>query len=185
MTGDRASDRAGRGLIRRHLVIASLAFVLVVFLVASSLLFVWPATDQPRRVDAILSLNGSNEGDRENTAVSLAKEGYAPVLLFSQGAANTTCPSVPKVSVVCFAPHPARTIGEIRFAANDARRHHWHSLMIVSSRAQVTPARLLMGRCFSGQILMVPTVVHRRELPYQVIYEWGALAKALLLDEHC
>jgi hypothetical protein len=182
-----ARHRAGRGFVRRHPLILSLALVVVVFLVASSVLFVWPATNQPRRVNAIVSLNGENEVARESTAVSLAKEGYAPVLLFSQGgnAADTTCPSVPQVSVVCFVSYPPHTNGEVAYAASYARHHGMHSLLIVAGRAQVTRARLLMQRCFSGQIVMVSAPVGLTGLPYEVVYEWGALAKAVVFDRHC
>jgi uncharacterized SAM-binding protein YcdF (DUF218 family) len=186
VTEARASRLAGRRLVRRHPLIASLGLVIVTFLAASSVLFVWPATDRPRRVDAILSLAGDNEAARESTAVSLAKKGYAPVLLFSRGnPEGPACPRVPRVSVVCFIPHPTRTIGEVRWAADYARRHGWQSLMIVSGRTQVTRARLLMDRCFSGQIVMIPAPVQLTLLPYEIIYEWGALAKALVLDKHC
>jgi uncharacterized SAM-binding protein YcdF (DUF218 family) len=174
-------------LVRRHPLIAAVLVVVVVFLVASSLLFVWPATDQPRHVDAILSLEGGDEGARETTAVSLARRGYAPVLLFSRGspAAGTVCPRVFRVSVVCFFPHPAKTIGEISFASAYARRHGWHSLMIVAGHTQVTRARLLAERCFSGQIVMIPAPVQVIDIPYEIVYEWGALTKAVLSDERC
>ena len=187
LTKDRANRPASRRLIRRHPLIAGLVLVAVIFLVASSVLFVWPATDQPRRVDAILSLAGSNEGARESKAVFLAKKGYAPVLLFSQGGnrADTACPRVPRVSVVCFVAHPGQTIGEVRFAANYAHRHGWHSLMVVAGRTQITRARLLMKQCFTGQIVMIPAPVQLTHLPYEIVYEWGALTKAVLLNEHC
>jgi hypothetical protein len=186
LINNQARHPAGLHLVRRHPVIAILALLAAVFLVATSVLFVWPATDQPRHVDGILSLNGNNEGSRFDTTVALAEKGYAPVLLFSQGAANTTCPKVRKVSVVCFAPNPDQTIGEIKFGAEYARRHGWHSLMIVSGRAQVTEARLLMERCFSGQIVMVPAPrVYLTQLPLEIIHEWGGLAKAVLSDERC
>lgn len=174
-------------IVRRHPLIATVVVVVVVFLVASSVLFVWPATDQPRHVDAILSLEGGNEGARETTAVSLAKRGYAPVLLFSRGQpdAGAACPHVPRVSVVCFFPHPAKTIGEISFASAYARRHGWHSLMIVAGHAQVTRARLLAERCFSGQLIMIPAPVQLTHLPYEVVYEWGAFIKAVVSDERC
>jgi hypothetical protein len=163
------------------------ALVVVAFLVASAVLFVWPASDQPRRVDAILSLNGENEVAREAKAVALAKHGYAPLLLFSQGGnvADTGCPKVPGVSVVCFVPNPPHTFGEIKWAANYARRHHLRSIMIVPDQTQVTQARLLMQRCFSGEIVMVPASLGLLHLPLQVLYEWGAVAKALLTDQHC
>ena len=168
---------------RRHPVLAAIAILVVGFLTASSVLFVWPATDQPRHVDAIVSLNGTDEADREGLAISLAEKGYAPVLLFSEG--PDPCPAIARVKVVCFWPVPGRTIGEARFAADYARRHDWHSLMIVSGRAQVTRARMLMKRCFSGQIVVVAAPFQLLHFPFEVMYEWGAVAKSLVLDRHC
>jgi hypothetical protein len=160
--------------------------VIVGFVTASSLLFVWPATDQPQHVDAILSLNGQNEAARESRAIALAEKGYAHVLLFSQGNSHTTpCPRVPHVSVVCFSANPGRTAGEVEFAALYARRHGFHSLLIVPGRAQVTRARVLMKRCFSGHVAYVAAPVKVAEIPYDVAYEWGALAKALFIYRAC
>lgn len=178
---------ARRRFPRRHPVITVLVLVIVAFVVASAVLFVWPASDQPRRVDAIVSLNGESEIAREAKAVSLAKHGYAPLLLFSQGgnSADTSCPKVPGVRVVCFVPNPPHTFGEIKWVANYAHRHDLHSLMIVPGGTQVTQARLLMQRCYTGQIVMVPAWEGVLHVPYQVIYEWGALAKALVTDQHC
>lgn len=172
--------------VRRRRLIAALVVVVVIFLVASSVLFVWPATDLPRRADAILLLEGDNEAVRESTAVSLAKKGYAPVLLFSRGSPNgPACPRISRVSVVCFVPNPQQTIGELRFATAYARRHGWHSLMVVAGRTQITRARLLAERCFSGQLVMIPAPVQLIHLPFEILYEWGALTKAVLSDEHC
>jgi hypothetical protein len=186
VTDDRVSRPARRRLLRRHPVIAAVALVLVAFVVASSVLFVWPATDQPRHVDGIVSLAGGNEAAREGTALSLAKEGYAPVLLVSQPTGTgARCPTVPRVSVVCFAPNPPRTIGEVRWAAAYAHRHGWRSVMVVAGRAQVTRARLLMEGCFSGQIVMIPAPVRLSQWPYEILYEWGALAKAVVLNRDC
>lgn len=180
----RAESGEGRGRrTRRHRVLAAIAILVVGFLTASSALFIWPATDQPRHVDAIVSLNGTDEADREGLAISLAEKGYAPVLLFSEG--PDRCPTVARVKVVCFWPVPGRTIGEARFAADYARRHDWHSLMIVSGRAQVTRARMLMKRCFSGQIVVVAAPFQLLHFPFEVMYEWGAVAKALVLDRQC
>jgi hypothetical protein len=176
-------DRARRGIGRRRWVSGAVVLFVVAFLTANSVLFVWPATDQPRHVDAILSLNGTDEQAREQVAISLAEKGYAPVLLFSQG--PDACPTVLRVRVVCFWPRPGRTVGEVRFAAAYARQHNWHSLMIVSSRAQVTRARLLMKRCYSGRVLVVPAPFQLLHFPFEVMYEWAALGRALLLDRHC
>ncbi len=181
----KTTERSPRARLRRRILIPSV-LAIVAFVTASSLLFVWPATDQPQHVDGILSLDGGNEPAREARAISLAEQGDAPVLLFSQGNSHTTpCPTVPRISVVCFAANPGRTVGEVRFAARYARSHGWHSLMIVPGRAQVTRARILMHRCFSGHVAVVAAPVKLTQIPYDVVYEWGALAKALLVYRTC
>jgi hypothetical protein len=161
------------------------ALACAVFLISSAVLFVWPPTDRATRVDGILSLDGPDEPARESKAINLAKEGFASTLLFSQGNyPNTPCPKVPRVIVVCFLPRPARTVGEVEFAANYARSHGWHSLMIVPGRSQTIRARILMGRCFPGRVLVVPSAA-LGNLPYEVVYEWGALTRALLINRSC
>jgi len=174
--------RAGRA---KHWVVLSLAVMIAAFLAASAVLFVFPATDQPRHVDAILSLNGTDEVARESLAIKLAEEGYARVLLFSQGNGPTPCPKVPHVKVVCFIAVPGRTVGEAEFAANYAKHHRWDSIMVVPSRAQATRARLLLKRCFSGEVVVVPASFQLPHFPFEVIYEWAGLAKALLVDRQC
>jgi hypothetical protein len=42
-----------------------------------------------------------------------------------------------------------------------------------------------MKRCFSGRIIVVPATVPLLHLPSDIIYEWGALAKALVVDRDC
>ncbi len=151
------------------------------------MLFVWPPTNQPRRVDAILSFNGPAEATREALAIGLAKEGYAPVLLFSRGgfASVTSCPKVPGISVVCFVDTANNTRGEARFAARYAQQHGWHSLMIVPGRPQATRARLLLGRCFAGTIVVVPAAEPLDRFPFDVVHEWGGLVDALLFERGC
>jgi len=159
----------------------------VVFVAATLALFVYPPTDLPRHVDGILSLNGGDEEAREALAVSLAEKGYAPVLLFSQGsrANDSPCPKVPGVSVVCFFDVTNNTRGEARWAAQYAEHHHWHSLLIVPSRVQATRARLLVERCFSGQVVVVPATEPLRNFPGDVLHQWGGLLAALLIYRGC
>jgi hypothetical protein len=171
---------------RRRTLFALVAAVLVLFVAASAVLFVFPSSDQPRHVDAILSLNGENEPARQTLAISLAERGYAPVLIFSQGNSHTTpCPKVPHIRVICFEANPDRTAGEVEFASRLASRYGWRSLMVVPGQAQATRARLLLKRCYSGQIAVVPAPVPLSQLPYEIVYEWGGLAKALLVDRAC
>lgn len=182
-TGPRRARRRRR---RRTLGLVVLLFVLAGFVAASCALFVWPSVDRPQHADAVVSLDGPGEQAREQTAINLVKHGYAPVLLFSQGAYySTPCPRVPKVKVVCFEPKPGRTAGEVEFAARYALAHGWHRLILVPGHAQTTRARLLMKRCFPGRIIMVPAPTRWYELPYDVLYEWGAMVKALVADRSC
>src|SRR5271157_1904569 len=167
----------------RRRLLWSLGAVVVVFVAATLVLFVYPPTDQPSHVDGILSLNGGDEQAREAQAVSLAEKGFAPVLLFSQGsrANDTPCPTVPRVSVVCFVDVTNNTRGEARWAGQYAERHHWHSLLIVPGRAQAMRARLLMERCFSGRVVVVPATEPLRDIPRDVFHEWGGLLAGLLI----
>ncbi len=157
----------------------------VVFLTASGVLFVWPRSDRPEPAGAILSLNGPMESTRAALAVSLAERGLAPVLIFSEGHPGGPCPEVPGVEVVCFAPHPARTVGEISFAARYARAHGIESMIVVSGHSQTTRARLLVARCYRGRVMVVASPTSWWRLPYEVVYEWGAMAKALVVDRGC
>ena len=171
---------------RRRVLVVVVAVVVVVFLVASAVLFVWPPTGSPHKVDGIVSLNGADEPSRENKAIALAEKGYAPVLLFSLGRSeHVPCPPVPGVQVVCFEPNPGTTLGEIQFASNYAKTHGWKSMIIVPSTTQAVRAQYLAGQCFSGHVTVVPASGRLSSLPYDVLYGWGSLAKALILDHNC
>ena len=166
--------------------LALVAALIALLVVASAVLFVFPSSDQSRHVDAILSLNGENEPARESLAISLAKRGFAPVLIFSQGNSHTTaCPTVAHTRVICFEAEPDRTAGEMEYAARLAKRYGWKSLMVVPGQAQATRARMLLNRCYSGRIAIVPAPVPLSQLPYEIVYEWGAFAKALFVDRAC
>ena len=84
-TETRAQDAASSRRRWRRRLVRGLGLVVVVFAAATLGFLVCPSTSLPRHVDGILSLNGGDEGAREALAVLLAKEGYARVLLFSQG----------------------------------------------------------------------------------------------------
>jgi uncharacterized SAM-binding protein YcdF (DUF218 family) len=174
---------------RRRLLLGILGVVLLaVAVVAATTLWltVFPATSVPAHADGILSFNGGQEGARSALAVSLAEKGYARVLLFSQGGegTDTTCPKVPRISVVCFVDVSNNTRGEAEWAGRYAARHHWHSLLIVPGRTQVTRARLLVERCFSGSVTVVAPSGPRPAV-MDVIHQWGGLLDALLVHRSC
>ena len=160
--------------------------MVVALVAASARLFVWPAQGMSARVSAIVMLSGP--GDRLPEAVTLAREHRAPLLVVSRGheGYGGPCPAkIPGVTLICFDPNPASTRGEAEVIGRLARRYHWRSVVLVTSRFQDTRARLRVGRCFGGKIYVVTVSQPLLDWPYQIAYEWGALFKALVLQRSC
>jgi uncharacterized SAM-binding protein YcdF (DUF218 family) len=160
------------------------AVAVVAFLVLSAVLFVWPRTDAPRRVDAIVVLGGAS--NRVTKGLKLASEGYAPTLLISTPDPSACRYRIPGVSVICFQPSPETTQGEARYVAKLASERHWSQILVVSGTAQTLRARLRLDRCYHGTALFDPAgasdaIAWVRD----VFYEWGALAKALTTQRGC
>jgi uncharacterized SAM-binding protein YcdF (DUF218 family) len=163
-------------------------FCLVVsFFVLSARLFVWPPTDSPTKADAVVALGGDQGQLREKKAIALARSGYAPVAVISLGGKKAVpCPHpVSAIQIICFRADPLDTRGEAEYVANLANRQHWHRIIVVSERSQATRARLLFKRCTPIDLEMVPVLDPRQRLFFDVAYEWGALAKALVLVRSC
>jgi len=157
------------------------------FAVVTARLFLWPPTDAPAHVDAIVALGGDPGQLRAKEAVSLADAGYAPVVLVSLGGyPPAPCPKAkPGIEVVCFRANPLDTRGEVEFATREAARHHWTSMIMVPERSQATRARLLFRRCSDLRLLVVPVSAHGTVLLFNVAYEWAALTKAFLVHTSC
>lgn len=171
-------------LFRRSLMVLCCAFA--IFAALTARLFIWPAQGVPSQVSAIIMFAGYD--DRLSAALTLAKEGRAPILVVSQGhdGYGGTCPSpIGRVRVLCFDPVPSDTRGEAEFGAMLARRYHWRSVILVTGRAQDTRARMLMARCFNGPIYVATASVAWHDWPAEIAYEWGALLKALLIQRTC
>ncbi len=161
--------------------------VVALFLSLSAKLFVWPAQNalQGAHADAIVVLGGP--GPRWQVAVELVKEHAAPIMLISVASPRWNCPGTDLggVRIECFRPDPFSTMGEARFVASQARAHGWHSLIVVTSTPQATRARLRVKRCFDGSVYVVAAKPSLRGGAAEVIYEWGALIKALVWQTKC
>jgi uncharacterized SAM-binding protein YcdF (DUF218 family) len=158
----------------------------VAFGVVTARLFVWPAQGMPHRVSAIVMLAGP--GDRLNAAVELARQHRAPMLVVSQGqhGYGGPCPPMtPGVKLICFDPDPGNTRGEAEFIGRLAKEYHWSSVVLVTTRAQDTRARIVTRRCYGGPIYVMTGSLPLGNWPYQIAYEWGALFKALVLYRSC
>jgi uncharacterized SAM-binding protein YcdF (DUF218 family) len=171
----------------RRVCFVALALVLVLGGMTAWLI-VWPPQGMPPRVDAIIMLAGP--GNRLPAAVKLAAENKAPNLVVSQGhlGYGGPCPaasSAPKVRIICFAPDPANTRGEVEFSAKLAKQYNWHSVVLVTIPEQDMRARMMMQRCFGGSVYVVTASQPLSQWPYQIAYGWGALVKAALLVRSC
>jgi uncharacterized SAM-binding protein YcdF (DUF218 family) len=168
-------------------VLLVLACVAVLFVVATARLFLWPPTDAPSKVDAIVALGGDPGQLRAKEGLALAEAGYAPVVLVSRGGyPPVPCPTAKApVHVICFRADPLDTRGEVEFATRTAAAHHWTSMLMVPERDQATRARLLFRRCSDMRLVVVPVSAHGLHLVYDVAYEWASLAKAFLVHTSC
>jgi uncharacterized SAM-binding protein YcdF (DUF218 family) len=180
----RLSARRGR---RRGLMIA-LVFCLLAVSVATVRLFVLPERGMPSRVDAIVMLNGT--GDRLDTALGLAWAHRAPYVVISRGSpdfghGSNCAPQIPHETIICFDPDPSTTRGEAEFAGRLARQYGWHSIVLVTTTPQASRGRLRMERCFTGPVYVMTAPVRLSAWPYEIVYEWGALIKALIFQRAC
>jgi len=167
--------------------LAALAVLTGMFLLATARLFVWPPSDRPARVDAVVALGGDPGSLRAKEAIRLARDGAAPVVVISLGGyPEAPCPRpVGGLTLVCFRARPLNTRGEAEHVARLATRMHWHRIIVVSERSQTTRARMLFKRCTDATILMVPVADPGSRQAYDVAYEWAALAKALTVVRAC
>lgn len=186
----RAGNDPPRRSRRRRILLVTLAAVFVAFCALTARLFIFPVAGMPARVDAIVMMNGPGEGDRFGTALKLASQHRAGVLLISSGTSSGgpegACgPPIPGVKVICFNPDPPTTQGEAEYAARLAKQNHWDSIALVTIIPQDSRARLRMERCFTGHVYVMTAPIHWFMWPYQLAYEWAATVKALTVNRSC
>lgn len=181
--------RVGRALI------AVTVVGLVLFGVVTWRMFVSPPAVSgwaPGHYDAIVMYGGA--GPRFERARQLAEAGAAPTLVISDPRYSgpdqevtpymAFCAGEHHFEAICFDPRPQTTRGESRFFAELAATRGWDRLAVVTTYDQASRARMLLGRCFDGEItvVVVPTDQNR---VLRVVYEWGATARALILRRDC
>lgn len=166
--------------------------VVVLFAVMSARLFVWPAADAPRAADAVVLFAGGT-GERLALAERLMAMGTAANLVIPNGTApewpagNRACTDDQPYEVHCPRPDPDTTRGEARAIADLAREKGWRRVIAVTSSYQLTRARLLLGRCFDGEVMGVRA---RPQLSppawaQRVGHEWLAWSHAMTLERSC
>lgn len=159
--------------------------VLVLFLAATARLFIWPATDPPTHVNAIVALGGNPFHLRVHKAMELAADGYAPVVVVSTSEGERCPKARPRVEIICFHPNPIDTRGEAEYSARLAARNGWKRLIVIPQRTQTTRARMLFKRCTNIKLYFIPVADPADHFLGDIVYEWGALLKALVLERSC
>src|SRR5919204_5309781 len=117
-------------MLSRRVVLPALALLLVAWLAASALLFLWPRQDSPRHANAVIVLAGGTV-PRLEKALSLMRRHVAPVLVISDGRdplwpqANRLCDGHAPFTVLCFFPRPYSTQGEAETVARMGAAREW------------------------------------------------------------
>jgi len=152
--------------------------------------FLWPQSDHPGRVDAVVVPSG-DFGGRLAEARRLVATRPNAVLVYAGTpdgpGAKELCSGVSPFSVVCLPPQPDSTRAEARAVGQLARQQRWHSIALVTSTYHATRAALLFRRCFQGQVHMVaivdriPSSLRLR----QVVHEWEGTLYALVAARGC
>jgi uncharacterized SAM-binding protein YcdF (DUF218 family) len=94
---------------------------------------------------------------------------------------RSTCARTDR-EIHCITPDPLTTQGEARGFARLAAARDWSSVTVISQVSHTTRARILMKRCFPGEVRMNPidTEDGRRTWARSLVYESGAMVKTWL-----
>ncbi|WP_156163913.1 YdcF family protein [Demequina maris] len=167
-------------------VVAALAFVLI-----GLPLYVYPAHDEPRAVDAVYVL-GSPTDMRMDLAEEMVADGLTdtvvvsisqdPVELQFVPKAVETCATPQDYTLICGTPDPFSTRGEARWLRDLVDEHGWESVGVITVAPHVSRTRVIMKRCWDGDIAYLES-----DEPLwfelwvdQYLYQTGAFVKVAL-----
>jgi hypothetical protein len=177
-----------RTRLRVEVVVLALIAVVASVVAIGIPVYALPQTDHPEHVDVVLVLGPIND-TRMQAARDLVDAGRADALLVSvtdpasdDRLTRSACDPAQAAVVICFAPDPDTTQGEARALAAAAAEHGWTSAAVVTITPHLDRARLIVGRCFAGDLAMVDADVplDARQWAWHWLYETGAFAKAAI-----
>jgi uncharacterized SAM-binding protein YcdF (DUF218 family) len=143
----------------------------------------------PVRADAVIVLEGSNT--RLPLGVQLIREGYAPLLVVSSGGnkklEHRVCDHSDPVParVICFAASPSSTRGEAEEIGRLAKRLDLKRIDVVTSPFHVFRARMLIRRCYHGELHMVGSSQPEWKFPLYAVQETAKLIYQLTFARGC
>jgi uncharacterized SAM-binding protein YcdF (DUF218 family) len=182
--------RGARRALR--IALAVVGVLILAWAVAMYVLVIDPSVQKPAHVDAVVVLGGASVDGRLTRGVELVTEGYASQLVVSHPVSDDTrithfCDQpLAGVQMSCFVPEPSTTQGEAREIRTLAAQRGWHKIMVVTSQYHIDRARLIIQRCYKGDLLMI-NAMHPTfgEWAGQLLYQTGAWAKALTVTTSC
>jgi hypothetical protein len=179
----------GRSRRRRWIVMLALVGVIAgAFAWTTNRLVISPHLEPLEKADAIVVLGGP--GDRYRRGTELAREGWAPLLVLSNpdGPPHTgfqPCRGqAAGVETICFDPNPGTTQGEARAIRDLVAQRGLHKIIVVATTDQVTRARMIIGRCYSGELIMA-AANNPQPLLFKIAYQWAGTIKALTINRGC
>lgn len=167
-----------------HLLVA---FTVVALLAVSWVLLVFPRFDQapvdpPRHSDAIFLLGGETYG--AEMGYRMLDEGWGDTLVLSWVRTDLKeCREGYRGhEVICVRPEPVTTQGEAMLLPQLVETHGWDTVTVATWPAHIPRTRLLVERCYEGEVRYRPTDYHygRRERLAKAAYETFSFGKAAL-----
>lgn len=149
---------------------AILILVFVAWLAVCWAVLEHPRTEEPATSDALLVL-GPPDTQRITRAQQLMERGIAPVLVIATPDAQPGdspamvqyyedkdfCAPRTDFEVICFKPNPSTTQGEAIELRDLAAERGWDTVTAVTFKQHVPRARMILERCYGGELRMVAT----------------------------
>ncbi|KQQ09904.1 YdcF family protein [Rathayibacter sp. Leaf296] len=180
-------------LLRRVLLVPLLALAL---LGAGIPLYVTPPIERiPEQADAVFVLGPSTRA-RVEYARRIIESGATDVMVLSVGPEEMQADYEDKKykkcneeggDVLCYAAEPLTTQGEARQLERMAEEYGWDSVIVMTNEPHIVRARMIMERCYSGEISMIPSN-EPMGLDYligQYFYQTGGFLKAFFVTNTC
>jgi uncharacterized SAM-binding protein YcdF (DUF218 family) len=167
----------------------ALGLLIVAWVFAAIALFGIHHDGPPVHADAVVVLEGSNS--RLPRGVQLVNQGYAPLLVVSVGGnkklERKVCDHTDHISarVFCFAANPSSTRGEAEEIGRLATKLGWKTIDVVTSPFHVFRARMLIRRCYHGELHMVGSSQPEWKFPLYAVQETAKLTYQLIFARSC
>lgn len=174
---------------RRLLALVGIAGGLTAIIAVGWPVYVNPKIDEPEQADAIIVLGGAHDG-REELGLTLAEQGYAPQIIFSNPyRADDTkmkaiCEGTYAFELSCFTPYPSTTRGEGREIRRRAEQEGWKRVIVVTFIPHVSRTRHIIENCWDGEIKVVaqPQTLPIRTWTFNYIWQTAGYVRTVFED---